>query len=368
MKMENQENQTLWETVWSEANRRFGEPLPAPVAERLQQERDWVEQGGYTEQLFELTRLATMAQKAGCPVTVRDVGASLVAFFAGLTEINPLPPHYLCPHCRHTEWHDDGSAYIGLDLPEKACPTCGALLAREGYRIPAESFFRQIGPGSHRFVVNAAADMQPQLRAFLDSLPNRPKTALRIFDEGEKLGALRKLQRATGVPVREIPPQDSALLAHALPQVASAFLRKLFAVAPPQKLSDCIRLYGLSLGQNTWVGNAEEWLTCHACSLTDVVASREDLFYALRDRGVDPERARAVANAVSHGRGLTDEQAAVIQSAGLPGRYVESCRKIRYLSPKSLAVAYALTDVRLAWYQLHFPAAYAACTRAGQRL
>lgn len=358
-----EQTKTLWEIVWNRAQIRWGRLLPIPVAERLEKERTWIEESGSAELFSLLYRMTALAREEGCPITARDVGASLIAFLAGLTEIDPLPPHYVCPICRHSEWYDDGTAYIGFDLPEKTCPECGAPMLRDGYRIPAESFFSRVGSKNPQFTVNAAAEIQPKLHDLLTGAENVPETAIRIFDEGEKLGILRKLERATGVLVRDISPDDKALIRRSVPLFRSDFLRNMFAVAQPQNLSELIRFFGLSLGQKAWKDNADELLKAHACSLADVVAVREDIFYALCDRGVETETATDIMKSVSRDdRILTEEQVAIIRSAGLPDQYADSCRKIRYLSGKTLAVGYALTDLRLAWYQIHFPTEYAACS------
>ncbi|MCL6446503.1 MAG: PolC-type DNA polymerase III, partial [Alicyclobacillus sp.] len=127
--------------TYEKAHRLYGDPLPPVIEARLQKELHSIISHGFAVIYLTAHKLVTKSLSDGYLVGSRgSVGSSLVATMMDITEVNPMPPHYLCPSCQYSEFVEDGSVGSGYDLPEKACPRCGAELIREGQDIPLETF------------------------------------------------------------------------------------------------------------------------------------------------------------------------------------------------------------------------------------
>src|SRR5690606_39348764 len=118
----------------SRAKAIYGDPLPPVVQERLSRELASIIDNGYASLYLIAHRLVDRSLQDGYLVGSRgSVGSSLAATMCGITEVNPLPPHYICGQCYFFEMFDDGSVAAGPDLPERSCPNCGQPLKRDGY-------------------------------------------------------------------------------------------------------------------------------------------------------------------------------------------------------------------------------------------
>ena len=125
------------------AHNMYGDPLPELIQTRLDKELNGVIGAGYEVVYWIAHLLVKKAMEDGYIVGSRgSVGSSFVATMAGITEVNPLPPHYICPKCKHIEWGSENNPDVrsGYDLPPKVCPVCGEPLSREGQNIPFETF------------------------------------------------------------------------------------------------------------------------------------------------------------------------------------------------------------------------------------
>ncbi len=131
----------LTELVYTNAKKIYGDPLPKVIADRIEQELHGIISNGYSVIYWISSLLVRWSNEQGYMVGSRgSVGSSLVATMAGITEVNPLPPHYICPKCHHLEWPDSSVYGSGYDLPEKDCPECGEKLKGEGQNIPFATF------------------------------------------------------------------------------------------------------------------------------------------------------------------------------------------------------------------------------------
>ncbi|MBQ0035365.1 MAG: PolC-type DNA polymerase III, partial [Firmicutes bacterium] len=151
--------------VYYNAEVRYGKNYDQSIKDRLDTELNAVISNGYGVIYFVCHLMVKRSNDDGYIVGSRgSVGSSLVATFAGITEVNPLKPHYICPKCHHLEWIDDVSS--GYDLPDKTCPECGTMLKGDGQNIPFETFLGFHGDKIPDIDLNFSSEYQARSHLF----------------------------------------------------------------------------------------------------------------------------------------------------------------------------------------------------------
>ncbi len=462
--------------TYDKAYELYGNPLPKIVKDRIDLELNSIISNGYAVIYLISQRLVAKSNKDGYLVGSRgSVGSSLVATMSGITEVNPLAPHYRCPKCKYSQFFENGEYGSGFDLPDKNCPKCGTPLVKDGQDIPFATFLGFHGDKVPDIDLNFSGDYQPVAHNFIRVMfgPDNSyragtiatvadKTAYgyaKHFDEERNLKLrnaeldrlasgirgvkrttgqhpagivvvpddmdiydftpvsypaddvnaawlithydfhsihdnilkfdilghddptmIRHLQDLSGIDPLTIPPDDPGVMSLfsstkalgvtpeqigsqtgtlGVPEFGTRFVRGMLEETKPTTFAELLQISGLSHGTDVWLGNAEDLVNNGTCKLKDVIGCRDNIMMDLIHWGVKPEVAFSTMESVRHGRGISDENMAVLKkNKKIPDWYIPSRCNINFIYSKDHASAYILMALRIAWFKVYYPEIY----------
>lgn len=480
--------ETLRQIVDKKVADYYGDTPPEAVSARIAREMEPIVGQGFSSMYVAARKLVEKSLENGYLVGSRgSIGSSLSATMAGITEVNPLPAHYICPACKYADMDPEEARVLrerlpglsGPDLPDKNCPRCGAVMGKDGHEIMFEIFFGFNSDKEPDIDLNFSGEYQAEAHAYTEELFGKgfvfkagtigtlaDKTAFgfvqnylnennlykRNAEKNRLVAGLTGIKRTTGqhpggliiVPKNEDihsfcpiqrPANDASaevttthfdyhsalegrllkldILGHdvptvikllqdftgidpltldlsdskvlslftstealgvteadigcptgtlGIPEFGTSFVRQMLLETRPKSFTELVKISGLSHGINVWTNNASDIIKNGVASFTDIIAARDDILIYLMSIGMDNKAAFDIMERVRKGKGVTDDEAALMAAHGVPDWYIESCRRIEYLFPKGHAVAYVMMSVRIGYYKIHHPAAFYAAS------
>lgn len=190
---------------------------------------------------------------------------------------------------------------------------------------------------------------------------------------------IRILQDMTGVKPADIPlddPDTMSIFANTdnlgvdpevlgtdigtlgIPEFGTSFVQQMLRDTRPTTFAELIRISGLSHGTDVWLNNAQDIIRKGQAELAEVISVRDDIMNYLLQKKLEPSTAFWIMEHVRKGKGLSDEEEKAMRENNVPGWYIDSCKKIKYMFPKAHAAAYVMMAYRIAYFKVHYPAAF----------
>lgn len=356
---ESQESKnTLSDVTLFNINWMYTETHGYEIVSRYLMEREWICQNDLSACFLRAKCLVDYAHcNSGAACSRGLIGSSLMAFALGITDVNPLAPHYYCGHCGYNEFFGSDEVHSGFDLPPKECPHCSNALYSDGHNIPFESFLLTHESMAPKICLDFSSNVinSEFIRAFngFDILPRKVLDMLNYID-----AVTDKMIYDVNFSEHRIYQLFIDNNTEGICEFDTDYVKDILSYLSVEKFSDLVKINGLAHGVGAWENNGEILIKNKVATLGELITSPEDVYFTLISYGIGRDEAYRISQLVKKGRfekESSEEDTRMLINTGVPEWYIESMKKIEYLFPKAQTVMNAINAARLAWFKVHYP-------------
>ena len=318
--------------VYDDAYKKYGNPLPVEVEERLDKELTSIIENKFDTIYLIAQKIVQKSNQAGYIVGFRgSVGSSLVAYCIGITEVDPLK-----------------------------------------FNIPFETFSRYYGDKEPNIVLTVAKEYKTKLEDYIVEILANSKEKLDNHTieilEDDTPTILHRLKELTGIDPTTIDLEDKKTLKTMcsadtldIPYFNSKSIINIILETKPITFDELIKIAGLYKGTDLWENNAQDLIKNGMATLNEIITCRDDIMNNLIEVGIDPKIAYKIMETVMKGKPrsnkepLWEDYKEVMKNHNIPLWYIKSCEKIRYAFPKAHLTANTINAFRITYYKVHYP-------------
>jgi len=321
--------------VYDGAYKKYGNPLPVEVEERLDKELTSIIENKFDTIYLIAQKIVQKSNQAGYIVGFRgSVGSSLVAYCCGITEVDPLK-----------------------------------------FNIPFETFLGYYGDKEPNIVLTVAKEYKTKLEEYIveilaNSKENLDNQTIEILED-DITTILNKLQELTGIDPTSIDLDDKETLKIMcsadtldIPYFNSKSIINIILETKPTTFNELIKIAGLYYGSDLWTNNAQDLIKNGIATLDEIISCRDDIMNDLIKAGIEHKIAFEIMETVRKGKPkgnkepLWEEYKNIMRKHNIAEWYIKSCEKIRYAFPKAHLTANTINAFRIAYYKVHYPNEY----------
>ena len=364
------------EQIWNKAYKRifelYGENPDLNIVNRFFSEKAALAHFGVAEYFEEIAHILeeSVTKYNEKLVAKASVTSCLLAYLLGASEINPLPPHWICPKCHSLMWADRSDCIF--DMPSTRTCECGAEMRPDGYGLAWELYLPLAQKLNEKKDEISANNYHDLFEAILDK--HFQKNLLPATQ------ACNLLRQATGVAWEDIPfddPQVKAkLLSGDFTDIPFKIVRSLCLIhrfLRPTDYTEMLQLISLGHGTYTFRENAQNLIENGICTLKNIPASTDEVFAtienALRKLNIsDNGFAFHVTERVHHGYyrkhgGMDENTAKMLKQLEFKDWFVDYLSRIHYMAPRALSILELRILLILTWYHTYYPMEYTNLTK-----